>query len=83
MAVQGFAAGITREQFAVPIRITALACRVPLQIDRARSQAGAGQFDQRGVVHARKILGGQSTWLAIVAFHLQHQWRDQHLWITA
>ncbi|MNW11456.1 hypothetical protein D3C71_2089220 [compost metagenome] len=80
--MQGFTAGITREQLAVPIRIAALACRIPLQVDRTRAQAGTRQFDLRGVVHAEEIVCGQSLWLAVAAFDLQHQRRNQNLWIT-
>ncbi|KAG1255067.1 hypothetical protein G6F66_014942 [Rhizopus arrhizus] len=81
--VQGLGLGILRVQLAVPVRIAALARRVPLQVDRAWAQAGAGQVGQLLLRHVGEVLGRQASRLAIAVLDLQHQRSDQRLWITA
>jgi len=83
MPVQGLGLRILRVQLAVPVRVAALACRIPLQVDRARAQAGAGQIGQLLLRHVGEVLGRQASRLAVAVLDLQHQRRDQRLWITA
>ena len=81
--VQGLGLRILGVQLAVPVRVTALARRIPLQVDGARAQAGAGQVGQLLLRHVREVLGRQASRLAVAVLDLQHQRRDQRLWITA
>src|SRR5690606_27546517 len=50
VAVQGLGARVARIELAVPIGISAFAGRVPLQVDRAGTQAGHGQLAERPVI---------------------------------
>ncbi|GAE52178.1 hypothetical protein XPU_3710 [Xanthomonas arboricola pv. pruni str. MAFF 311562] len=73
MPVQRVGAGIAWIQLAMPVGIAALIGGVPLQVDRARAQAGAGQVAQRLVAHLRDVLGHQPVRAAVGSGDLQHQ----------